>query len=1024
MTLLPISRFVFRSLTQVALLACLPLLLLLAGCGSGTAPVQNNPQDTSKTVTSIAVTPSGVSVAIGATQQLTATATYSDQTTANVTTTVSWMSSNAAFITVNSAGLATGVGAGSTAVTASLSGVTGTDMLTVAAAPKTVTSIAVTPSGVSVAVGATQQLTATATYSDQTTANVTTTVSWMSSNAAFVTVNSAGLATGVGAGSTSVTASLSGVTGTDMLTVAAAQQKTLASIAVTPLNPSISVGATQQLTATATYSDQTTANVTTAVSWMSANAAFATVSSAGLATGVAAGSTSVTASLGGITGSDTLKVAAVQQKTLASIAVTPPNASFSVGVTQQLAATATYSDGTTANVTTAVSWISANAAIATVNPAGVAMGVGTGSTSITASLSGVSRTDMLTVVAAQKTIASIAVTPASASLATGATQQLTATATYTDSSTADVSSTATWAAANTAVATVNPAGLVSGVASGSTTITATLNSVTGSDPLTVTMAPVNGVNITTWHADNNRSGLNAGEQSLSPSNVTPQTFGKLFSYLVDGYVYGEPLLMSNVTINGSSHNVLYAATEHDSVYAFDADSYGNGTPLWQVSLLQSGETPLTGASIKPFLGVTSTPVIDSASNTMYVVSAQTSAANGSTFRLSALDITTGAQKPGSPVTIQAAVAGTNSDAVNGIVHLTNSCVQRAALLLENGTIYIGFGSCHSGWLLAYDAQKLTQTGVFNASPNLNGEGPYASAGGIWMGAGGPAADSAGNIYAVTGNGPWDAQTAWSDSVLKFDAHLAKVQDYFTPSDYAFMNCKDSDLAAGGLLLIPGTSQALTGGKTGRLYMVNTANLGHEQVGDAGATQTLYFESDLVIPYATSCTDPNTMNTHTSTVNSYENFGTAAYFNGSVYLGITPTAANIPSGIRQFTYSTGSTTLTPGAYATQGVQQSSYGTTPFVSANGATNGVVWMVDHGFPLQTPPPAVVSVATLRAYDANDLTKELYDSGTNSGDTPGYGIKFTSPIVANGKVYFSTGHDPVTTTNPQGELDVYGLK
>ena len=1024
MTLLPISRFVFRSFTQVAPLACLPLLLLLAGCGSGTAPVQDNPQDNPKSVTSIAVTPSGASLAIGATQQLTATATYSDQTTANVTATVSWMSANAAFATVNSAGLATGVGAGSTSVTASLSGVSGTDMLTVAAAPKTVTSIAVTPSGANVAVGATQQLTATATYSDGTTANVTTTVSWTSANAAFATVNSAGLATGVGAGSTSVTASLSGVSGSAMLAVMAAPAKTLASIAVTAASGSIVAGATDQFIATATYSDQTTANVTTAVSWTSSSAAAATVNPAGLATGVAAGSTTIAASLSGVSGSAMLAVTAAPAKTLASIAVTAASGSIVAGATDQFIATATYSDQTTANVTTAVSWTSSSAAAATVNSAGVATGVAAGSTTIAASLSGVSGSAMLAVTAAPaKTVTSIAVTAASGSIVAGATDQFIATATYSDHTTADVSSSATWTAANTAVATVNPLGLATGVASGSTSITAALSGVSGNTSLAVTMAPVNGVNITTWHADNNRSGLNAGEQSLSPSNVTPQTFGKLFSYLVDGYVYGEPLLMSNVTVNGSSHNVLYAATEHDSVYAFDADSYGTGTPLWQVSLLQSGETPLINASIKPFLGVTSTPVIDSASNTMYVVSAQTSSANGSTFRLSALDITTGAQKFGGPVTIQAAVAGTNSDAVNGMVHLTNSCVQRAALLLENGTIYIGFGSCHSGWLLAYDAQKLTQTGVFNASPNLNGEGPYASAGGIWMGAGGPVADSAGNIYAVTGNGPWDGQTAWSDSVLKFNSKL-QVLDYFTPSDYAFMNCKDSDLAAGGLLLIPGTSQALTGGKTGRLYMVNTANLGHEQAGDAGATQTLYFESDLVTPYSTSCTDPGTMNTHLSTVNSYENFGTAAYFNGSVYLGITPTAANIPSGIRQFTYSTSSTTLTAGAYATQGVQQSSYGTTPFVSANGTASGVVWMVDHGFPLQTPAPAVVSVATLRAYDANDLTKELYDSGTNSGDIPGYGIKFTSPIVANGKVYFSTGHDLSTITNPQGELDVYGLK
>src|SRR5579863_7834707 len=203
-------------------------------------------------------------------------------------------------------------------------------------------------------------------------------------------------------------------------------------------------------------------------------------------------------------------------------------------------------------------------------------------------------------------------------------------------------------------------------------------------------------NVLTFHVDNNRSGLNAHETALSPNTVNSQNFGKLFSYLVDGYVYGEPLLMSNVSINGGTHNVLYVATEHDTVYALDADSYGTGAPLWRVSLLNSGETPITSSVIKPYQGVTSTPVIDPATNTLYVVSAQTASNGSSTFRLNALDITTGAQKFGGPVTISASVPGTNAEAVNGVVSLTTSCTQRAALLLANNSVYIGFGNCHSG----------------------------------------------------------------------------------------------------------------------------------------------------------------------------------------------------------------------------------------------------------------------------------------------------------------------------------------
>jgi hypothetical protein len=622
-----------------------------------------------------------------------------------------------------------------------------------------------------------------------------------------------------------------------------------------------------------------------------------------------------------------------------------------------------------------------------------------------------------TVTVTAKTIKSIAVSPSNVSIAVGSTQQFAATATYSDSSTGNVTSTATWSVANTAVATISSTGLASAVGSGSTQVMATLSGISGNDPLTVTMPAAGGANVPTWHFDAHRSGLNPGEQVLSPANVTSQTFGKLFSYLVDGYVYGEPLLVSGLNVNGGTHNVVFVATENDSVYAFDADNYGSGSPLWQVSLLQSGETPQTSnITVKPLQGVTSTPVIDLTSNTMYVVSAQQTGGGTPTFRLNALNILTGAQKFGGPVTIQASVPGTNSDSIDGVDYLTTSCIQRSALLLANGTVYMGFGSCHSGWLLAYDAQTLMQVGVFNASPNLDGEGKYASAGGIWMGSGGPVADSAGNIYVTTGNGPWDGQTAFADSVLKFNPKL-QMLDYFTPNDYQYMDCNDADLASGGLLLIPGTTELLAGGKTGKLYLVNTANLGQEQANDAGATQSLWFESTLSAPYSSSCTD--TLGTHTTEVNSYEIFGTAAYFNGSVYLGVTPTSSNAPAGIGQFSYSG---TLTPTAYTTPSIQQNTRGTTPFISANGSANGILWMIDTGQPLGSPQPS--TSATLRAYDANALSNQLYNSSANSGDVPGYGIKFSSPIVANGKVYISTGHDPVATAQPRGELDVYGLK
>ena len=262
--------------------------------------------------------------------------------------------------------------------------------------------------------------------------------------------------------------------------------------------------------------------------------------------------------------------------------------------------------------------------------------------------------------------------------------------------------------------------------------------------------------------------------------------------------------------------------------------------------------------------------------------------------------TTGAQKFGGPVTINASVAATNSDSVNGVQTLDTSCLQRAALLLANGNVYIGFGGCHSGWLLAYNASTLAQVGVFNASPNLNGEGAFASAGGIWMGGAGPVADSDGNVYVTTGNGPWDGQTAWGDSVLKFGPTpvsgangTMQPIDYFTPSIYQFMDCDDADLAAGGLLLIPGSTTLIAGGKTGTMYLVDSANLGHESSNDAGALQEQVWGAGLTYggTYQQSCQDST--GTNYANITSYEIFGSTAYFNGAAYLGVTPTSTSAP-----------------------------------------------------------------------------------------------------------------------------------
>lgn len=526
-----------------------------------------------------------------------------------------------------------------------------------------------------------------------------------------------------------------------------------------------------------------------------------------------------------------------------------------------------------------------------------------------------------------------------------------------------------------------------------------------------TPPPAANVNVTTWHMDNTRSGLNDQETILTPASLKTGGFGKLFSYLVDGYLYAQPLYAANLSIKGARHNVIFAATEYDSVYAFDADNYGDGTPLWKTSLLQTGETPQRGGNPKPWIGVTSTPAIDLGTQTIYVVSAQQG--SGSLFfRLHALDIATGAERPGSPVEVSASVKGKNGDSHNGTLLLAAGCLQRTALLLDRGTIYFGFSACHSGWMLAYSAADLKQTGVLNMSPNTDGYGQFGGAGGVWMGGGGPVADGNGFVYVTTGNGPYDGSTAWGESILKLDSHL-NIVDHFTPSDWAFLQCKDLDLSGGGAMLIPNTGQLLAGGKGGKMYLVNTSNLGATQANDAGAAQTLWFNDN---HYQAQCTNSNTGEVYSTEIAGYQIFATAAYFSNSVYLGVAA------GPVQQFSYSSGQ--LRPGPTSDAQIIDGSFGTTPFISANGNSNGILWMLDHGFPIQDPVNSTPSAAVLRAYDAANISVKLYDSSQNPGDAPGYGIKFTTPIAANGKVFIGTAHDTLSNANPQGELDVYGLK
>lgn len=492
----------------------------------------------------------------------------------------------------------------------------------------------------------------------------------------------------------------------------------------------------------------------------------------------------------------------------------------------------------------------------------------------------------------------------------------------------------------------------------------------------------------TYHNDNSRTGQNLQEAVLTPSNVNQAQFGKLFSFPVDGYVYGEPLYVENVTVpNQGFHNMVFVVTEHDSVYAFDADGPST-TPIWRVSFIDpaqgittvpSGDV-LTG-DIVPEIGITSTPVIDPGSGTLYVV-AKTKENGSYVQRLHALDLATGTELA-TPAVIAPVLPGTG-DGTDGNGNVPFNALrelQRCALLLANGKVYVAFASHgdhgpYHGWVVAYDAVSLQQVAAYDATAN-------GSEGGIWQSGGGPAADPAGNVYVITGNGTFDADSGgadFGDSFLKLDPTLVLL-DYFTPFNQAQLNVQDADLGSGGALLLPDqatppTHLLLSAGKAGVLYFLDRDNLGHfNATGDTQIVQSL--------------------------ANAIGHlYSTPAYWNNAVY------CISSNDVIKSLTLVNG---RLPSSASHQGTTTFHFpGASPVISANGNGPAVVWALQTDA-FQTSGPAV-----LHAWDASDVSHELYNSAqAGSRDTAGPAVKFTVPTVANGKVYVGT----------QNALNVYGL-
>jgi len=526
---------------------------------------------------------------------------------------------------------------------------------------------------------------------------------------------------------------------------------------------------------------------------------------------------------------------------------------------------------------------------------------------------------------------------------------------------------------NTAIGTISSAGLFTpGAQPGVHTVTATSNS-NNSVSASAMIAVTDLAGVFTYHNDSARTGQNLQEYALTTATVNSSTFGMLFSCPVDGAVYAEPLYVANFNIGGQTRNVVFIATEHDSVYAFDADS-SSCVQLWQTSFLSSGVTTVPPADTGELrdiiveIGITSTPVIDPSTNTIYVV-AKTKETVGSGcssgspcyfHRLHALDLTNGAEKFGGPVVVSAP----------NFVPLFH--LQRPALLLNNGTVYIGFGShgdsnIYQGWLMAYNAATLAQQWVWHSTDPTGGS---SNQGAIWGSGNGPALDASGNIYVETANGVFDGVNNFSDSVVKLSPAGARL-DFFTPLDQAVMQQNDLDLGSGGPIILPDAVGSaahphvmIIQGKTGVVYLLDQTNLGGYH---PAANQDL---GEVFVA-----------------INGF--FGQPAYWNGNLY-----TTAGIDN-LRQYSISNGALSTTSSSNSSNGFPAE--GGTPAVSSSGTTNGIVWAADATAVYQNAGGAVI----LDAYDATNVSTWLYSSPSTGPGAAAVAIFFTVPTVANGKVY-----------------------
>src|SRR5580692_10886680 len=510
-------------------------------------------------------------------------------------------------------------------------------------------------------------------------------------------------------------------------------------------------------------------------------------------------------------------------------------------------------------------------------------------------------------------------------------------------------------------------------------------------PLVLALVSLCTAQVTTSQYDNARTGATLNEKILTPQNVNAQRFGKLGAFKVDGPVYAQPLFVPNVEVPGKgTHDVLYVATEHDSVYAFDADHPGS-LPLWQVSFLDKarGTVPLSEDMvqcpfIRPEVGITSTPVIDIKTGTLYVLARTTirhTVGDNEYFQhLHALAITTGVEKFGGPKLITASVPGRGAGRSGRQVDFDSLHENpRAALTLANNDVYLTWASScdvdpYHGWVIAYDPQTLTQKAVLNVNPD-------GSEGGIWLSDTGPAVDSEGNLYVPTGNGTFDATSGgrdYGDSVLKLDGSSLAIRDYFTPFDQADILAGDSDVGSSGPTLLPDQPGLhrhllLQPIKGSMIYVIDRDQMGKFRPDGDAVVQEIRMAGG--------------------------GYGAMAYWNGHVFF------ACSDDWLRDYAIQKGELKLN----AQSNTKFENPGATPSVSANGNRDAIVWAIATKTWNGAGRPAI-----LYAFDANKIDQPIYTSEQNSQrDRAAMATRFVIPVVVNGHLYFGA----------RGEVEVYGL-